>query len=691
MNTQIGKFASGLIVLLSLNSTGSAQDTVSVMPIGPDQLGFSVENMDTGADPRADFYRYAAGGWLDRVERPSNRAAVDFLTYMNIRIAEQMKVAVRAAAEGAAIAPRGSTVQQVGDLYNSFMDVVRINALGVEPLKPEFERIDAITSLDDLSEYLGYYARNMGAYAFASYVARTDSTDSTSTVLYFISGDPILDYGSLYEEPDGSAKITAYLKYLEDSLAIAGYDAEQAVSVAKLTLEIDREIHAAQITPQEAADPGNINFPMTFDELQAVIPELNLAKMAIASGAQVPERVIVSEPRYTKALSQMLRDRPLSDFKEFLKVKVLARLAGGMTTEFDGPSLTINEALTGVPVLPPREELAQQMLQAQLGHPYSKVYVDNFFDQSSRAIATDMIDRIKATFRTRMEKLTWLTEETHAAALDKLDRLVFHVAYPEQWIDYSSVDIKPDDLIGNIKALQAFNYDRDMQKVGKPLVRDQFASTKATLPIIVNAAYDAGLNGFEVPAAFIQPPVFDPNADAALNFCRLGAVLGHEMTHGFDTRGGRRDADGNMRAWWTEADMKAFSTEAQKLIDQADAFEILPGLPLKGTLTVAENMADVGGINFGYDALMQYLAEHPEEDVEIDGMNPAQRCFTGWAQLWSVKATDQYLQLAARDFHSPNVYRTTGPLKHVDAFYEAFGIKEGDPMWLAPEKRLKTW
>jgi len=199
------------------------------------------------------------------------------------------------------------------------------------------------------------------------------------------------------------------------------------------------------------------------------------------------------------------------------------------------------------------------------------------------------------------------------------------------------------------------------------------------------------LNGFEVPAAFLQPPIFDPDADAALNFCRLGAVLGHEMTHGFDTRGGRYDADGNLRAWWTEADLAAFTTEAQKLITQANAFEILPGLPLNGTLTVAENMADVGGINFGYDALMQYLAEHPDENVEIDGMTPAQRCFIGWSQLWASKATDQYLQLVARDYHSPNVYRTSAPLKHVDAFYDAFGIKEGDPMWLAPEKRLKTW
>ncbi|MEO3388927.1 M13 family metallopeptidase [Mesorhizobium sp. CAU 1741] len=691
MDRSISKFLGLLTVSLALCTTGSAQDVESVGSIGPDQLRFSVENMDRTADPRADFYRYAAGGWLDRVDRPSNLPSVDFLAYVTEHVKAQMKVVVAKAAEEAAVAPKGSPLQQVGDLFSSYMDVDRINALGIEPIKPEFARIDAISSLDDLSDYLGYYARNMGAFAFASFVVHPDNQDSQQFILYFISGDPILSFGGLYELPDGSPQVAAYLTYLEDSLALVGYDAEKAASVARLTLAIDREIHAGQLTPQESADPGNSNFAMSFAELQAMIPELNLERLAVASGVQAPERLIVSEPRYTKALSEMLRTRPLSDFKEFLKVKVLARMAGVMTTAFDEPYLALNAALTGVSVLPPREEVAQGVLQLQLGHPFSKAYVDNFFDQSSRATATDMIGRVKAAFRSRMEKVTWLTEETHAAALDKLDRLAFYVAYPENWIDYSSVDIKPDDLVGNIMALQAFNYDRGMSKLGKPFVRDQFADNKSTLPIIVNAAYNPELNGFEVPAAFLQPPVFNPDSDVALNFCRLGAVLGHEMTHGFDTRGGRYDADGNLRAWWTEADLAAFTAEAQKLISQADAFEILPGLSINGTLTVAENMADVGGLNAAYDALMQYLEEHPEEDVEIDGMTPAQRCFVGWSQLWASKANDQYLRLAARDYHSPNVYRTVAPLKHVDAFYEAFGIKEGDPMWLAPEQRLKTW
>ena len=366
---QAHALALGLVASLALCGSSLAQEAASAGSLGPDQLKFSVENMDVTADPSADFYRYTAGGWLDRVERPSRLASVDFLAYVTEHVKSQMKVVVAKAAEEAATAPKGSPLQQVGDLYNSYMDIDRINALGVEPIKPEFARVDAISSLDDLSDYLGYYARNMGAFAFASFVAHPDNQDSRNIVLYFISGDPILSFGGLYEQPDGSPQVAAYLQYLEDSLAIVGYDAEKAASVARLTLAIDREIHAGQLTPQESADPGNSNFAMSFAELQAMIPELNLERLAVASGVQVPERLIVSEPRYTKALSEMLRTRPLSDFKEFLKVKVLARMAGSMTTEFDGPNLALNAALTGVPVLPPREELAQGVLQGNLGHP----------------------------------------------------------------------------------------------------------------------------------------------------------------------------------------------------------------------------------------------------------------------------------------------------------------------------------
>ena len=260
------------------------------------------------------------------------------------------------------------------------------------------------------------------------------------------------------------------------------------------------------------------------------------------------------------------------------------------------------------------------------------------------------------------------------------------------WIDYSTVDIRRDDAFGNLLRLREFSGRRSLAKFGKPVIRDAFANTGATLPIIINAAYDQQLNGFEVPAAFMQPPAFEPNLDAPVTYCKFGAVIGHEMTHGFDSTGRNFDADGNQRDWWTPQDTENFLKEANKLVEQADAYEIIPGLKLNGKQTVTENMADAGGITLAYEALNQYLAEHPDENKPVDGLTPHQRCFIAYAQLWTTKATEPFIrQRVATDNHAPNEYRATSALKHVDGFYEAFGIKEGDPMWLAPEKRLRAW
>jgi len=301
-----------------------------------------------------------------------------------------------------------------------------------------------------------------------------------------------------------------------------------------------------------------------------------------------------------------------------------------------------------------------------------------------------MMLRMRDAFFARIPTRDWLSDETRKAALEKAEKLSYKAGYPDEWIDYSGVEIGADP-VANMKALVAFSFQREREKFDRPVENDPF-NARSTLPTVINASYNPQINGFEVPAAFLQPPVFESDADAPVYYCRLGAVIGHEMTHGFDSGGRQYDADGNLRDWWTEEDTVRFNEEAQKLVEQADAYEALPGLYLKGAQTVKENMADVGGINFAYDALMAHLAEHPEENVEIDGLTPAQRCFIAWTQLWTEKATDQYIRNeVTTDFHPPNNYRATAALQHVDAFYEAFGIEEGDSMWLPPEKRVRAW
>lgn len=671
------------LVLLCLSAAMSAQaaELVPVPEIGPDQLSFSVTNMDMSVDPGTDFYRYAVGGWLDRVERPADRVSIGTFDFMGLRLTAQMKNLIAEAGEKSATATKGSPLQQVGAFYNSYMDVAALDAKGIAPIEPELARIDAIASLNDLATYLGHYVSVAGEVPLVGIVPSADQADTTKMVLFIVKGSLIFNQENLYEAPAGSALDIALRGNLKTVLEQAGYETARAATVVDMVADLERELHGATLTPVES-----------FDAVQAEIPALDLTKILAAVNAAVPETIVQTQPRYLAALSRVLADRPLSDIKDYLKVRVINHFKPFLGTRFDGSAREWNRIVFGIDRLPPREELVQQSLQANIGHPVSRLYVERHFSEETKVKATDMVERVHQTFENRMKGLTWLNDDTKKAALTKLEKLSYKIGYPEDWIDYSTVDIRADDLVGNIMRINAFDTARSYAKLGKPVEHEAFADSTSTLPVIINAGYDMQINGFEVPAAILQPAAFEATKDAPTYFCRIGAVLGHEMTHGFDSRGRLYDADGNLNNWWKPQDANAFDKEAAKLIEQAGAYEVLPGLKLNGALSVGENMADVGGINFAFDALKDYLAEHPEENVSIDGLTPEQRCFISWAQFWAMKVTDEAIRsVFMSNAHPPGLYRATAALKHVDGFYEAFDIKEGDKEWVPPERRVKAW
>lgn len=681
-----------LFISLGLTSYALANDTPTGSEIGPDQLSFSLDNMDPSTDPGRDFYRFALGGWTDRVSRPEDRAIIDAFDMMGRRLTAQMQQTLADAGARSGQADKGSPLQQVGAFYTSFMDLAGLDAKGMEPLAPAMAKIDAIASLDDLATYLGHYMLTAEDLALTGLVPTTDMMDSTRNALYLVGPALVMGQENLYDEPPGSELDLALRRNLADLLVAAEYEPVRAKEVADLVADIERELHAGKLTPVEATNPANLYQPVKLADLQKEIPELNLSILLSTFGLSAPETVIKSEPRYLPVLGTLLRERPLGDIREYLKVKLIDRFKYYLGTRFE-PVIAERQRITlGIGALPPREERVQNELRLFLGHPVSRLYVERYFDDQTRTKAEDMVARVKAAFLARVETRDWLTDATRAAAKDKLEKLTFEVGYPEIWIDMSSVDVRPDDLIGNIQRLIAFDVKRSLDRFDQPVVHESFANVQATLPIIINAAYDPSINGFEVPAAILQPPAFEVQMDAPIYFCRLGAVLGHEMTHGFDSRGRQYDAKGNLSDWWTTEDAAAFNAEADKLVQQANAYQVLPGLNLNGALTVTENMADVGGITLAYAALRKYLAEHPDENVELDGFSPAQRCFIAWAQFWGMKATDEALRgVFMSDVHAPSMYRAVAALKHVDDFYTAFDITEGDPEWLAPEKRVKAW
>lgn len=682
-------------MLLAALAGGSAraEDGAALAALTADQLVFSVSNMDKGVDPGADFYRYASGAWLDRVERPARLSSYGVFDVMGERLRAQMALAVAKAGEQAANVPKGSPAQQVGGIYNAYMDTAKLDAAGIEPIRGELDRVAAMNSLDDLVQVMARQIFINGPILFAAFASLNDPADTTRNAFYAVGGGFGIDAGfdSILAEAPDEARRVAYRKYVASVMKIAGYSDADTARIAELALAIESELYAAKLSPAEGADPRNRFTTATFEEMQAQIPELDLKAYFSAVGYEVPQSVVMYEPRYLPALSKLLRERPLADIRDYVSFRIIESFSPFLTTAFDTPSLALQEALTGTGVQAPREERLLKLLQDNLGHPVSRIYVENFFPEANRQKALDMVERILTAFRERIPSRAWLSEATRAAALEKVNRFYYRVGYPDNWIDYSSVEIGPD-LVADMVNIGAFGQKREIEKQGKPTAHEEFNSATSTLPIVINAGYTPSINGFEVTAAILQAPAFLPDMDAAVYFCRIGGIIGHEMTHGFDSGGRLYDSRGNFRDWWTPADASAFEAEAQKLIDQANAYEVLPGLNANGALNVRENMADVGGITLAYAALMNYLKEHPDENVEVDGLTPAQRCFVSWAQMWTWKATDQYKRaMVAGDGHPPNDYRAVAPLQHLDAFYEAFDIRPGDPMWLPPEKRVKAW
>lgn len=398
---------------------------------GPDELAFSVENMDPAVDPAADFQRYAAGAWLDRVQRPERLARYSIFDIVGERLKAQMKVVLAEAGAAAETAPKGSPAQQVGAFYDSYMDTAARDAAGVAPIEAQLEAIAAAQSLDDLTRLMGSFARTDGPVLLAAFGPMEDLADSSRYAIYGVAGRFGSPADDIYDDAPGSPRLIAYRTYLAAVLEIAGYDPAEAARISDLAIAIETELHAAELTPVESADPRNIYNPLLFAEVQAQIPELDLGLYFEAIGYPQPERIIQTEPRYLPVLSRMLRERPLQDFKDYAALMLVLKYQDVLTTEFEEPTRALVEVLTGAPVLPPREERALALVTEKLGHPVSRLYVENFFTEDERAKAVDMIARIRDAFASRIPTRDWLSDQTRAAALEKLDAFTIRVGYPD--------------------------------------------------------------------------------------------------------------------------------------------------------------------------------------------------------------------------------------------------------------------
>ena len=650
---------------------------------------FSPQKMDSGASAARDYRRYAAGLWDDRARIPSDSPSVTPISaLMEINKNKLLGLAREASQAGA---PKGTPRQLVGDFYKSCLDQERLKTLGVSPLKDELALIDTVTDDASLARVCASLGNELGMTCYFG-VGISPDPNSRDHYAMVVADSSIALNKEDYTSPQSEALRQAYLKRIASIFQLAGSTPEDAHATAGRILAMETRIAAKKLTPAEFRDPNKRMRRVSLAELRKLAPRLDFAAAYEEMGLPVPTEVVAVQLDSVVERGRIVADSSPEQMREYLRWALLNAASPYLGPEFRRVNLEFSRALYGPLEDSPIEKQALEQTTKLLGHPLSQLFVERYFSEQSRKDVENLVGQVRAEFRRRLEKNTWLTEPTRQYALKKLDALKVYVGYPDKWIDYSSVDVRPDDLVGNVFRINRFMNTRELAHYGGPILKDGFSQPGFTLPIDINAAYSSGDNQIEIPAAFLQPPFYDPKADIAVNLGAMAAVIGHEFTHGFDSQGRMFDAEGNLRDWWTPRDAAQFAAENEKLVAQANAFEILPGLKLNGAVESGENLADMGGVSLAFAVLQDYLAKHPEARAPIDGLTPEQRFFLAWSQLWAEKAQDGYYrQLVPSEAHPPGPYRQLAPHQHETGFYKAFKIGPNDPVWLEESKRAHIW
>ncbi|HYC70342.1 MAG TPA: M13 family metallopeptidase [Opitutaceae bacterium] len=648
-------------------------------------LEFNVNLMDRTVDPRVDFNAYANGGWLKSTEIPADKSrwgAFDMLGENNWR-------RVKALLEEAAANPgaAGSLRQKVGDFFATALDTAAIDAAGLRPIEAELARIARVASVEDLVRAAAVSHAHIGSPLCGTSVY-ADQRNNDVVILYLAQGGLSLPTRDYYFAPEHEKFRTAFVEHVAKMLELAGGAPAEAAAQAKVVFELERKMAESAKTPTELRDPiANYN-KMSVDEAVAAMPGFPLKLFLAEIGIPADQReIIVSQPKFLAALGRLLTSEPLDSWKTYLRYHLLKNTAPHLAAPFENENFRFyGQTLNGTPQQEPRWQRAARSVDAYIGFAAGQLYVEKYYPPAVRARLEAMIQNMRDVLQERITKLDWMSDATKEKALAKLSTFRVQVGQPEKWRDYGALEVRRDSYFANVWRAAKFEQERQLAKFGKPFDRGEWLRT----PQQVNAYYQPSAGQLVFLAGILQPPYFDPTMDDAVNYGAIVAVIGHEITHGFDDKGRLYDAKGNLADWWTPEDAQRFSARAQKLIDQYGSYEVLPGLKVNGALTLGENIADLGGTSIAYEALQRSLKG--KERRLIDGLTPEQRFYVAWAQVWRTKFRDDALrrQVAAGP-HSPGQVRAIGPLVNQQEFFDAFGIKEGDPMWRKPEDRAKIW
>ena len=668
-----------LLAVLGLATFVSAADL-------PPVPRFRVEYMDKTVDPRVDFPRYAWGNWSKDNPIPADKSRWGAFN----ELGQYNQTGLRIILEDAAAKSHepGSVEQKVGDFFASAMDTAAIDAAGTKPVATDLAQVAAMKNLTDLARTLAVL-HNQGVSGLFSTPVFADQKKSDVNALYANQGGMSLPTKDYYFDEKHAKVRESFVSHVAKLFTLAGEAPDVAAANAKKLLEIETALATNAKTPTELRDRlANYNKMPTAD-LAAKIPAFPFTAYLADRGIGGPAaaEIIVGQPKFFEGLQAELAARPIDDWKVYLRYKILRNAGPFLSQPFEDEVFRFySTELQGTPAQEPRWQRSAKVVDGQIGEALGQLYVARFYPPQAKARMAELIANITAVMKDRLAKLEWMTEPTRQKALAKFERFYAKIGHPEKWRDYAKVPIVKDNYFANVRASTEFEVKRNLAKLGQPVDKTEWSMTPPT----VNAYFSGTANNINFPAGILQPPFFDFTLDDAVNYGAIGAVIGHEITHGFDDQGRRYDADGNLSDWWTPEDAKAFEARAQKVIDQYNAYEALPGLHVNGKLTLGENIADLGGLSIAYEALQRSL--QGKERKLIDGLTPEQRFFISWAQVWRTNVRDnEARRLVAVDSHSPGRFRSMGAHVNLQEFYDAFGIKEGDPMWVAPEKRAKIW
>ncbi|WP_299105653.1 M13 family metallopeptidase [uncultured Tenacibaculum sp.] len=662
--------------------------------------GIVLENMDTSVKPAEDFYNYVNGTWDKNTEIPDDRTRwgsfselrkktdADVLAILDEAI-EQGNFPKVKDAQGNEI---DSDQQKAVNYFESIMDTVTRNQQGVNPLKPYLAKIDEIKTKKDVETYLINVAP-YGGGGFFGFGVFNDLKNSNMNAGYMgsaglgLSRDYYVD-----EDADTKEKLKKYETFVATMLQKFGDDEATANKNAANIVAFETSLAKPMMTKEDRRDTRKLYNPMTVAELQALAPAIDWDAHLKGVGVANIDKVIVTDPNYFKAMNGIFDERSVDDIKLLLRWNAINNAAGLLSTDLETANWEFySKDLRGAKKQRPRRERALASVNGSIGEALGKLYVDAKFPPEAKKKAREMIDNVMLGFEKRIDGLTWMSDSTKQKALDKLHKLTVKIAYPDKWKDYSALQVKGvkngGSYFENAINVTKWNYEKNMEKLGKPVDRTEWGMSPQT----VNAYFNPVNNEIVFPAAILQPPFYNYKADEAVNYGGIGAVIGHEISHSFDDSGSRFDGDGNLNNWWTEEDLTKFTKEGEALVKQFDDVVAIDSVHINGKFTLGENIGDLGGVNAAYEGLQIFLNKNGRP-ADIDGFTPEQRFFLSWATVWRTKARPDALKnLIKTDPHAPGMFRAYMPLKNVDAFYEAFDVKEGDKMYLKPEERVKIW